>query len=162
MDQAERERLSVECAKIKTGDIMAFVYYGRVSDATLNGRHLRLDGVGPGAPAGFAVEGDTLIVNSYSADQVHKEVKTTMTKVASYILDAGIRPFTVCFVKMGGEERTMRCRLLGNDSETVLGRVMVVDLDKGATSADKAEIRQVDLRTVKWLILDGVKYVVGR
>jgi len=162
MDQPDRERLTVDCAKVKVGDVMAFVYYGRVCGVNAGqsgGHRLRLDGVGPGAPRGFDVEGDLLIVNAHSADQYHKEVRAAMTRVARYILDAGIRPFTVSFTKQDGSERTMHCRLLGDDAETILGRVMVVDLDKGLTA--KAEIRQVDLRTIKWLILDGVKYVVS-
>jgi len=38
-----------------------------------------------------------------------------------------------------------------------LGRSMVEDLE---SSDKKNRMRQVDHRTIKWLIVDGVKYVV--
>ncbi len=70
--------------------------------------------------------------------------------------------FSVCFVKKDGSERIMNCRLLAKSPEIVLGYVKVIDLDKGGTAPDKKEIREVDLRNVLWLVLDGVKYTLSK
>ncbi len=159
----KHEQLPVECAKIADGEVMAFVYYGKVRGRERDGKKLHLEGVGPGAPGVFAVDGEALITSAFSANQVHKEVKASMTKIAEHIIDIGpIKPFCVCFVKKDGSERIMNCRLLEKDPDIVLGYVKVIDLDKGGTAPGKAEIRQVDLRNVLWLVLDGIKYTLNK
>lgn len=58
-----------------------------------------------------------------------------------------------------GEERSMVGRHFGEMSE--LGRVQFVDMEAPkATSGYDARLRQVDPRTINWLIVKGVKYTV--
>lgn len=53
-----------------------------------------------------------------------------------------------------GEERTITGRIISVDR--LRGRVTVVDLDKEG----RDNIRQIDPRTLNWLIIDNIKYVV--
>lgn len=50
-----------------------------------------------------------------------------------------------------GAERTMKCYLTGS---ILLGRLQVKDIE------DNNSYKQVDSRTIKWCILNGIKYVV--
>lgn len=57
-----------------------------------------------------------------------------------------------------GEERTMKGRHYGNTDD--LGRVAFIDMeiDKVAGSAHDVRLRQVDPRSINWLIVGDVKY----
>ena len=52
-----------------------------------------------------------------------------------------------------GHEQTMVCRL--SKAEGKLGRSLVIDLPTQG-------YRQVDHRTLKWLVIDNVKYIVKK
>jgi hypothetical protein len=78
----------------------------------------------------------------------------TMTRAAEILITSFNRPLTVRFVKKQGGERVLRGRLLR--PEPLLGRSYVEDLDAKGDS----RIRLVDHRTIKCLIVDGVKYTV--
>ena len=58
-------------------------------------------------------------------------------------------------MKQDGTERTLRGKLV--KPEPLLGRSMVEDLD---SDDKKNRLRQVDHRTINWLVVDGVKYTV--
>jgi len=94
--------------------------------------------------------------NISSADTFNRIENSNKTELARKILDAGNAVFTVEFVKQNGEPRTMRGRLVSDDS--LMGRALVEDLDLPNTAV--SNIRQVDLRTLKSLIIRGVKYTV--
>lgn len=94
--------------------------------------------------------------NVSSADTFSRIENSNKTELAKKILDAGNTVFTVEFVKQNGELRTMRGRLVSDDS--LMGRALVEDLDIPNTSV--SNIRQVDLRTLRSLIIHNVKYVV--
>lgn len=145
----------VDPAKVQNGDLMAFTYYGKVIHAnkSFDGHKLMVQGLA-GAPDSFGVNGDKLIVAALSADQYHEEQKVTKTAAAELLVSSFNRPFTVCFTKQEGEERTLRGRLV--QPEPLLGRSHVEDLD--ITEGHK--LRLVDHRTIKWLVLEGVKYTV--
>jgi len=145
----------VDPSGVKEGDLMAFTYYGKVRKAykDLGGHRLQVEGLA-GAPADFNVHGDSLIVAAASADQFHEEKKVTKTAAAELLVSSYNRPFTVCFVKQEGEERTLRGRLV--QPEPLLGRSHVEDLDV----KEGHKLRLVDHRTIKWLVVEGVKYVV--
>ena len=114
-----------------------------------------------------------------------KEEKLALTKVAKILEDAHTACFTVCF-QAKVDEKTVKEKLqsltaadlsdktkvteiakeLMNGKETVivarlsnsmgkLGRSLIVDLP---TSGYK----QVDHRTLKWLIIKNVKYIVSK
>lgn len=94
--------------------------------------------------------------NLSSADVFSRIENTNKTELAKRLLEAGDTVFTVEFVKQGGELRTLRGRLVKEDP--LMGRAMVEDLDIPLHAV--SNIRQVDLRTLKSLIIGNVKYVV--
>jgi len=93
------------------------------------------------------------IGNVWSADEFNHEEKCPITHVVEKLMGAGIRPFTVTFLKGDGVDRSLRGHFI--KSEPILGRSIVIDLDLPTNN-----IRQVDHRSISSLILDGVKYVV--
>jgi len=141
----------VEASKIKSGDLMAFVYYGKIKDAKPN--TLQVQSLGS-SDMDFQVQGKELIESGFSADQFEEEVKVTKTKAAETLIASHNRPLTVCFDKTDGSERVMRGRLV--TPEPLLGRSMVEDLD----IVNGHRLRLVDHRTIKFLIVEGTKYVV--
>ena len=112
-----------------------------------------------------------------------EEEKTSLTNVASHLAGANSKCFTVCFTTkidekvvlekmkaqkvapdaaaakalakelLTGQEKTLVARL--SKAEHHLGRSLVIDLHSQG-------YRQVDHRTIKWLIIDNVKYVVNK
>jgi len=152
---AKKEKVSkkrVDATKVKSDDLMAFLYYARVNRIRQNGSELSVTDVDRQSP--FDVNGKVLVESAYSADQFHTTKRTTKTKVAEILISSPNRPLTVCFLKATGEERVLRGRLV--KPEPLLGRSMVEDLD--LTSGNR--LRQVDHRTICWLVVDGIKYTV--
>lgn len=147
----EKDQAMVNARKVKSGHLMAFIYYATVEDASPE--ELLVNDVD--RQENFLVKGKTLIESSYSADQYTSTKRTTKTKVAEVLVSSHNRPLTVCFEKVNGTERVLRGRLV--KPEPLLGRSMVEDLDLDAGSH---RLRQVDHRTIKWLIVDSVKYTV--
>lgn len=150
--ETEKTRHPVDMGRINNNDLMAFVYYATVSNS--GGDTLEVKNVDDGMD--FNVRGQQLIERSFSADQFHEEVKTTKTVAAEILVSSFNRPLTVCFEKQSGEKRVLRGRLI--TPEPLLGRSMVEDLD--LSHRDKHRLRLVDHRTIEYLIVDGVKYVV--
>jgi len=142
----------VEAHKVNTGDLMAFIYYATVNNSRQNGSALSVTDVD--RQSAFDVNGKELVESAYSADQFHTVKRTTKTKVAEILISSPNRPLTVCFLKATGEERVLRGRLV--KPEPLLGRSMVEDLD--LISGNR--LRQVDHRTICYLIVDGIKYTV--
>ncbi len=159
MAETERKTHPTDASKVKQNDLMAIIHYVKVANIAASGDRMQVTPVnGGGQP--IDVIGKELIIAALSADYFAEEVATTMTDVASKLIESYNRPLTVCFVKQPkkgeeeGEERVLRGRFLS--SEALLGRSYVEDMDK----PEKDRIRLVDHRTIKWLIVDGVKYVV--
>lgn len=96
--------------------------------------------------------------SAWSADEVRETRTVCRTDAVEKLLSAGVRPFTVVFVKADRGERTLRGKLI--NEECSMGRSHVLDLDKVLESGENSAIRQVDHRTIKSLILDGVQYNV--
>lgn len=158
----ERKTHPTDPTKVKAGDIMAIIHYVKVGSITPNASSMSvapLDNKGGKSP-NIIVDGRELIGQALSADYFAEEVKTTMTEVAEKLVTSHNRPLTVCFVKQPkkgeeeGEERVLRGRLLSH--EALLGRSYVEDLDK----PENDRVRLVDHRTIRWLVVDGVKYTV--
>jgi hypothetical protein len=145
----ERKINPVKAKDVKVNDLMAITFWGTVKqvDAML-GKMAVYD---VDNKREFTVSGSELIESSLSADQVHEEIKVNKTEAAEMLIGSHGRPFTVCFEKQDGAERTLRGRLIKH--EALLGRSMVVDLDQTGTHRE----RLVDHRTIKWLIVDGTK-----
>lgn len=160
----ERKTHSTDASKVKPGDLMAIIHYIKVNTIAPNASRMNVVTLDSNTQ-NLDVIGKELITNALSADYYAEEVKTTMTDVAQKLVESHNRPLTVCFLKQPskpkkgekrGEERILRGRLLAH--EVLLGRSHVEDLDKPVGD----RVRLVDHRTIKWLIVDGVKYVVGK
>ena len=149
-NQNDRTVHAVNPDKVKQDDLMAFVYYAKVKNAF--SQVLELENVD--STSEFRVEGRALIEKGLSADQFHETTKVTKTKAAEMLVSSYNRPLTVCFEKTNGEERVLRGRLV--TPEPLLGRSMMEDLD----IRGKNRLRLVDHRTIKYLVVEGVKYVV--
>jgi hypothetical protein len=138
--------------KVTTGDIMAFVYYVQVEQVNAPVNLLRVRDIDNG---GFIdVRGKELIENGYSANQFAEEVYVNKTKAAEILVSSHNRPFTVSFQKNDGTERVLKGRLV--KPEPLLGRSVVEDLE----TKDSNRIRQVDHRTVNYIVVEGMKYIV--
>jgi len=150
--KTENEKVThpLKADEVKQNDIMAFVYYAKVDKASPDVLHVRNidDGMD------FRVEGKKLIERGFSADQYEETVKVSKTRAAEILISSYNVPLTVCFEKLDGEERVLRGRLVR--PEPLLGRSMVEDLDID----DSHRQRLVDHRTIRYLIVEGVKYEV--
>jgi hypothetical protein len=149
----ERKTNKVDPTKVKVGDLMAFTYYVKIKKSNSNGEDLLVEDLDNGGSE-IRVQGKELVTSSYSADQFAEEEKVTKTRAAEILINSPNRPLTVSFQKQDGTERVMRGRLVA--PEPLLGRSMVEDLE----TTDKNRLRQVDHRTINWIIVDGVKYTV--
>jgi hypothetical protein len=131
---------------IKSDDLIAIIHYAKVKNAKPDTEEWFVEDVDS--------PGKELVARALSADQVVEEVKVTKMQAAEVLIESHNKPFTVNFVKADGNERTLRGRLIR--PEPLLGRSMVEDLDEATSN----KLRQVDHRTINWLIVEGVKYVV--
>lgn len=148
----DRKTNKVDPKKVKANDLMAFTYYTKVKTVRSSDELIVADL--DGGSKDIRIQGSELIENAFSADQYEEEVKVSKTQAAEILVNSPNRPLTVCFDKTDGSQRVLRGRLVG--AEPLLGRSMVEDMDV----ADKNRLRQVDHRTLHWLIVEGVKYVV--
>lgn len=147
----ERKNNNVKSVNVKKDDLMAFIYFAKVKK-NANGEHLEVFDID--RESDFSVTGKDLIEAGTSADYFAEEEKISKTKLAEILIHSPNKPFTVCFDKTNGSERVLRGRLIA--PEPLLGRSTVEDLDV----TGKNRLRLVDHRTLKWMVVDGVKYVV--
>jgi hypothetical protein len=141
-------------ADVQRGDIMALINFVRVTQRKPGSRTIMVQSVENGME--FEVEGNEIIEQMFSADRYTREEKKTKTELAEILLASNNVPFTVVFDKVDGTERTLRGRL--QSAEPLLGRSNVIDLD--VTSG--IPLRQVDHRTLKSIIVGGVKYTLKK
>jgi hypothetical protein len=137
--------------KIRQDDLMSFTYYGRVCSS--NNSTLIVQDCDSGRS--FSVQGKPLIDGAGSAD-LFSETQTVNRTWLSEKMHSVSRGtlFTVKFTKLDGDPRVLRGRFLRPDYE---GRILAEDLELDHT--DHRE-RKVDLRTMEYVVLDGIKYVV--
>lgn len=162
MADTERKANPTDPSKVAPGHILAIIHYVKVAeirpDASLMSVAPLVTGGKPSP--NIIVEGRELIGQCLSADYFAEEIKTTMTDVAQKLVESHNRPLTVCFTKQPGkgqeegEDRVLRGRLLSH--EALLGRSYVEDMER----PENDRVRLVDHRTIRWLVVDGVKYVV--
>lgn len=140
-----------ECA-IKKGDLLCDLHYFTVSDINETGAYFKDVSTGEewSVPIKFV---NSAIKDAWSAESFKKEEKLCRSEVVRRLLDAGVRPFTVEFIKADGEDRKLRGTFL--KGEPTLGRSIVKDLD-----LSEDNVRLVDHRTIKSLIIDNIKYIV--
>jgi hypothetical protein len=151
----ERKVNKLEPGKVKVGDIMAFTYFVKVARVQDGGNALITENL-DGSNTEIMFRGRDLIEGAASADQHSEEQKIGITKAEELLTTSYNRVMTVLFTKKDGSERKMRCRYLRPGS---LAHSIVEDLEK---ADPKDRIRQVDHRTVRWIIVDGIKYTVGK
>lgn len=151
---SERKTHKVEPTKVEKDHLMAIMYYVKVKKSEYGGTSLVVGDQDNGQE--IKISGKELIENSFSADLFEEEVKVSKTQAAELLVHSVNRPLTVSFLKQDGSERTLRGRLV--KPEPLLGRSMMEDLDLPHT--DKNRLRQVDHRTINFLVVDGVKYIV--
>lgn len=162
MADTERKTNPTDPSKVAPGNILAIIHYVKVADINQDASLMSVAPLNTGGKKvpNILVEGRDLVGQCLSADYFAEEIKTTMTDVAEKLVTSHNRPLTVCFTKQPGkgqeegEERVLRGRLLSH--EALLGRSYVEDMDK----PENDRVRLVDHRTIKYLIVDGVKYTV--
>ena len=137
--------------KVSVGDLMCFPYWGEVEVVTSyrGDKVLTVKGLDDRR---FEIHGNPLIEKAFSADQYEEVKKVTKSEIAQILVDSFNVPFTVCFVKADGSDRVLRGRLLRH--EALMGRSYVEDLD-----IDGHNLRQVDHRNIKYLIVNNIRYV---
>ncbi len=136
--------------QIKKNEVLSSTMYLTVTEKTTDGVKVK-DSNG----RTFEVRGQKLIEETMvSASQYQTELAVTKTMLAEKLINANSDVFTVNFDKQDGTNRTMVARL--TDTENHMGRSNVIDLE----TDDKNNRRQVDHRTLHYLILRGVKYYV--
>lgn len=147
--------------KIEKDHIIAFTRYMKVTRQPQNNNRywdrdsLQCDDLHNEKGRGVEIRGQELLKQLDSADEYAETTAVTMTKLATLLIEAGVKPFTVCFVKQDGDKRTLRGRLIV--AEPLMGRSMVEDLDLPLD--DKAgRVRLVDHRTIEWLVINNVRY----
>lgn len=150
---SDRKTHPVDPTKVKSGDLMAFTYYTRIKSTGNRGEMLVVEDLHSNMSQ-ITITGKELVERSASADQYHEEEKVTKTHAAEILINSPNRPLTVCFDKADGSERILRGKLI--KPEPLMGRSMCEDLE----TTDKNRARLVDHRTIHWIIVDGVKYVV--
>jgi hypothetical protein len=143
---------------MKKGDLVSTVEFCRVvssekDSVIVENIHTKLK---------FEIEGDELIKELNSSDDFEKEKKVTKTALAERFIKCYNVVFTVCFIKATGDERVLRGRLMSH--EPLMGRSYCEDLDLLSSLKDdpkrvEKSLRQVDHRTIKYLIVEGTKYV---
>lgn len=141
--------------KIAKGHYIAAVEYVKVDNKVSHPRgetELEVTNVNDSTHK-YNIQGNSLIEHYVSADYFDKTEKLPLTQIADKLINAGYLPFTCEFIKADGTARTLRGRFLS--SETLLGRSYVHDFE-----AADGRPRLIDHRTLKSLIIGGVKYVL--
>lgn len=139
--------------KVRVGDIMAFTYWARVqkTDSYLE----KIDLVNVDNDEEFSVRGRSLIQDSKSADQYTSSKTLPRRDVIDILIHSKLVPFTVRFRKKNGQIRVLRGRLIGV-REANQGYIDVEDLENDSDD----RFRQVDARTIEYVVVGGVKYSV--
>jgi hypothetical protein len=130
-------------------EVKAITLYGKVVENT----HRAVNMINVDNGEGYQVVGGSLVERLKSSSKFDEVKKVTKTNLAEKLVGAGSLPFEVEFVKANGTPRVLVGRLVS--SEHLLGRSMVEDL---LLPNSESRIRQVDHRTLNYIIIDGVKY----
>lgn len=132
---------------MKVGNIVALFRYAEI-DKVFSPGHILVRDLQSGSY--FEINGQELVDKLFNATAVSQQKTVRKTEAEELLLNAGHQPFTVCFSKADGSERVLRGYRTG---DAHFGRSLVWDFDVN-------EMRQVDHRTLKWIILNQTKYIV--
>lgn len=142
--------------KIKEGDYISRISYMKVLGT--NGSSTTVENEDSLV---WQISNDIVNKECISASEYKEEKKVSRTELIDIFSKVGDTVFTVNFDKQSGENRTLIGYLI--ETENGFGRSNVIDLDIDkdiSGSSPKYRIRQVDHRTLNWLIVKGVKYKV--
>lgn len=137
----------------KKGDLVAIVRYCNVVNA--NADSIDVEDVDDGVK--MRVSGTQVLENIKSASEFTKQEKKPLMELAAIVSSSLNTPITVCFDKQDGTERVLVGRI--TKSEPILGRSYAEDLTLPKT---EHRLRQIDHRTIKYAIVNGVKYVTKK
>jgi hypothetical protein len=135
--------------EIKSGEYLSTTMYLKVVNKTKDGVIVKNT-----QGQEFEVRGTNLLETTFkSAAQFVDTKKVTRTDLADILVNLGDQVFQVNFDKQDGTNRT----LVGYkvSTENLMGRVNAIDLEVTGYAQ-----RQIDLRTIKSLIVNNVKYQV--
>ena len=137
---------------IKKGDILGDLHYFTVTDISETGAFFKDVDTGEewSVPIKYM---DIALKDAWHTENYATELKRCRSEVIRILLEAGVRPFTVEYVKANGENRKLRGIFI--KGEPTMGRSIVKDLDK-----TEDNIRMVDHRTIKSLVIDNIKFTV--
>lgn len=103
----------------------------------------------------ITINGTEMIESKFNSNSQYTEtVKAGKNALAEILQTAGDKIFTVCFEKKDGSERVLTGHFIS--SEPNLGRTKVIDLE---IPIGQHNFRQIDNRTIKWIVTDQTKYV---
>lgn len=145
--------------KLKKNDLLAITHYVKAVNVVKANKQNPNDKVSVkdiDTGMDFDVIGAPLINKLASADEVNSTKKVTKTAIAEKLTESYNKPLTVCFEKADGSERILRGRYISH--EVLMGRSQLEDLDV----EDAHKLRLVDHRTIRYLIVDGVRYEVKK
>lgn len=137
---------------IKKGDVLGDLHYFTVVDVNDSGAFFKDVDTGEewSVPIKFL---SAALKDAWHTENYNSEIKLCRSEVVRTLLEVGVRPFTVEYIKADGEDRKLRGVFI--KGEPTMGRSIVKDLDRVEDN-----IRMVDHRTIKSLIVDNVKYTV--
>ncbi len=152
MPTMTKKSTKTDFSSIKRGDRLSMTYYLKVNGVnTTEGSVDVTDQNGNN----FTIRGKSLIENTIdSASQFSTVQKISRTEMVDILESAKDTVFTVNFDKQDGTNRTLVGHLLS--AEPKMGRSNVADLE--VVTGHNA--RQVDHRTLLWIVLKGIKYTV--
>lgn len=134
----------------KVGDFVAVVRFCKVKTVDVANKTIEVSDIDDKLE--FSMSGDDMLSTLKSASEFKKQEKKTLTELATIVSQSFNKPLSVCFEKADNTERTMIGRIV--KAEPLLGRSYMEDSEIETGN----RLRQVDHRTIKWVIVDGVKY----
>lgn len=143
---------NTQVAKLKEGDILSytqyFVYTGQALGKILTRDQ---DGIEIGISNNIVERGVK------NGSQYTGEKKVSRTELINLLGKVGDSVFTANFDKISGENRTITARMV--NIENGFGRSNVIDLEIALNDREAHAMRQIDHRSLHWIIFDGTRYI---
>ena len=153
--EATAQLSATDVSQLKEGDIISYTQYLRFTGIfDINGRLNLIDTFGDK----IGISPSIIEKGAYNGTQFDSEEKMTRTELIGILDKVGDTVFTAHFIKQNGEERQITARMI--NVENGFGRSNVIDLEIALNDPKANAVRQIDHRTLNWIILKGVKYSV--
>ncbi len=143
---------------IKVDDIIQVTHYIKVTAVTTKQGEYIVTGsdLDEDSLKTMHVQSNKLVSRCRTADLYEREEEMSQSDIIDKLMAAYNNVFTVQYTKKDGSLRELRGRLISYDGRR--GYSLVEDLDNEKDD----RIRQVDHRTLSYLIIDNVKYVARK